>query len=65
MSLRPDRASQGEAFAAPDEKFTSFESVFRDDLFAGHRIIVTGSGSGIGKHIAALFARHGASVAIK
>ena len=39
-------------------------TVFRDDLYAGATVIVSGGGSGIGRAIALLFARLGARVAI-
>ncbi len=39
-------------------------SVFRDDMLAGQRILITGGGSGMGKAAAFLAARLGAKVAI-
>jgi NAD(P)-dependent dehydrogenase (short-subunit alcohol dehydrogenase family) len=39
-------------------------SVFRDDVLAGKRILITGGGSGLGKELARSFAAHGAAVYI-
>ncbi len=39
-------------------------TVFRDDLYAGQVVVVSGGGSGIGRGIAVLFARLGAKVVI-
>ena len=47
-----------------DEELLRRPTVFRPDLLAGKRIIVTGGGSGMGKATAILAARLGASVAI-
>ena len=41
-----------------------YQSVFRDDLFAGQVIVVTGGGSGIGRCIAHELASLGAGVVI-
>jgi NAD(P)-dependent dehydrogenase (short-subunit alcohol dehydrogenase family) len=40
------------------------ETVFRPDLLAGQRLLITGGGSGMGKAMAVLAARLGAEVAI-
>lgn len=42
----------------------SHPSVFRDDLFAGRRVLVTGGATGIGFAISKAFAHHGADVVI-
>lgn len=38
---------------------------FREDLFAGASVLVTGAGSGIGAGIAEAFGAHGARVAVQ
>ncbi len=42
----------------------SLPTVYREDLFSGQFVVVTGAGSGLGKAIAFLFARLGATLAI-
>ncbi len=38
--------------------------IFTDDLFEGERVLITGGGTGIGRHLSLAFADHGADVAI-
>jgi NAD(P)-dependent dehydrogenase (short-subunit alcohol dehydrogenase family) len=47
-----------------DEELAAQPTVFREGLFAGQVALVSGAGSGIGKAIAFLFARLGASLVI-
>ena len=42
----------------------AYQSIFRDDLFAGEAMIVTGGGSGIGRCTAHELSRLGATVAL-
>ena len=57
----PDSAPE---FGFTDDQLATLTTVFRDDLFAGKTVIVSGAGSGLGKAIAMLFARLGARLAI-
>ena len=43
---------------------TGYQSIFKDDLFAGQNILITGGGSGIGRCIAHELAALGAQVII-
>lgn len=56
--------SQHPKFGPGDEALAALPTVYRDDLFAGKVVLVSGAGSGIGKAIAFLFARLGATLAI-
>lgn len=38
--------------------------IFTDNLFEGERVLITGGGTGIGRHLSLAFADHGADVAI-
>lgn len=54
----------GPRYGFDDNELSRLTSVFRDDLFKGKTVIVSGAGSGLGKAIAMLFARLGARLAI-
>lgn len=51
-------------YGPTDEELATIPTVYREDLFAGKVVLVSGAGSGIGKAIAFLFARLGATLAI-
>lgn len=51
-------------FGPGDEALAALPTVYRDDLFAGKVVLVSGAGSGIGKAIAFLYARLGATLVI-
>lgn len=56
--------SDSPRFGPGDEALAALPTVFRPDLFTGQVVLVSGAGSGIGKAIAFLFARLGATLAI-
>ena len=51
-------------FGVVDEDLIKLETVYRDDLFSGKTVLVSGGGTGIGKGIAYLMGRLGANVVI-
>lgn len=51
-------------FGFTEQDLCDLPTVYRDDLFAGKTILVTGAGSGLGKAIAALCARLGANLVV-
>jgi len=55
-------AERGRIFT--DEELLALPTVFRDGLFAGRRVLVSGGGTGIGRGIALLFGRLGARVLV-
>jgi citronellol/citronellal dehydrogenase len=55
---------QREKFGIGDDELVALPTVFAPDLFKGRVVLVSGAGSGLGKAIAVLFARLGATLAI-
>lgn len=51
-------------FGLTEDDLRSQPTVYRDDLFAGQTVLVSGAGSGLGRAIAALFARLGANLLV-
>lgn len=54
----------GGPFGFSESELRNCATVFAPDLFKGKAVVVTGAGGGLGRAIACLFARLGASVAI-
>jgi citronellol/citronellal dehydrogenase len=54
----------GVVFGFSDAELAAHPTVYRADLFAGHSVLVSGGGSGLGKATAWLFGRLGARVII-
>jgi citronellol/citronellal dehydrogenase len=51
-------------FGLDDDALREFESVYRNDLFKGSVVLVSGAATGIGRGIAAVFAKLGATLVI-
>lgn len=51
-------------FGASDAELFAKDTVYRNDLFHGRRIVISGGGSGLGRAMAILFARLGGQVVI-
>lgn len=52
------------AYGYTDDELTRLPTAFRDRLFEGQVVLVSGAGSGLGKAIAVLYARLGANLVI-
>jgi len=59
-----DDAAPAPAYGYTDEELVALPTAFRDRLFEGQVVLVSGAGSGLGKAIAVLYARLGAKLAI-
>ena len=59
-----DESTDKTYYGMTDDELLACPTVYRDDLFKDNVVLVSGGGTGIGKGIAALFGRLGASVVI-
>ena len=64
MAISSSHKTSGREHALDDETLLTRKTIFRPDMLTGHRVAISGGGSGIGKAAAILFARLGANVAI-
>lgn len=64
MNISRSHEKSGQEHALEDQELATRDTIFRPGMFAGHRVVVSGGGTGIGKATALLFARLGADVAI-
>ena len=55
---------KAEGYGFTDQQLAEWPLVYREDLFAGQTVMVSGAGSGLGKAIAYTFARLGANLVI-
>lgn len=63
--MKPEsRKSKKPLYGVDDKQLAEWPLVFREDLFAGKTVLVSGAGSGLGKAIAYTFARLGANIVI-
>lgn len=59
-----DTPDQDQKFGFTEADLRAQETVYRDDLFKDQIVLVSGAGSGLGKAIATLFARLGATLLV-
>lgn len=63
-AAKEERADAKPRFGFTHEELAARDTVYRDDLFAGKTVLISGGGSGIGKAMAFLYSRLGANVMI-
>jgi NAD(P)-dependent dehydrogenase (short-subunit alcohol dehydrogenase family) len=59
-----DTPDQDQKFGFNEDALRRQTTVYRDDLFKGRTVLISGAGSGLGKAIATLFARLGATLVV-